>query len=94
MFFIKLYQIFTPGFLRGKCLFKESCSNYVYRKTKEDGIIQGVKSFLFRFKNCRPNYYIINKGDEIILITVHNVAVEEKYIAEKIKTEYKNSRSL
>ena len=90
MFVIRLYQAFIPKSLRGKCLFKESCSNYVYRKTKEAGLKEGIGAFLFRFRNCRPGYYIIEQADEILLITVENLVVEESDIDERIINEYQS----
>jgi len=94
MLIIKFYQAFTPKAFRGKCLFKESCSNYVYRITKEVGLKDGINSFLFRLKNCRPGYYMIEEADKILLITVKNWVVEEKDISEKIINEYKSKLHL
>jgi len=96
MFIIRLYQVFIPKALRGKCLFNESCSNYVYRTTKEDGLKAGIDAFLFRFRNCRSGYYIIDKADKVLLITAKKSVVEESDIDKRIINEYQthNSRAI
>lgn len=94
MFAIRLYQVFTPKAFRGKCLFNESCSNYVYRKTKENGLKDGIDAFLFRFRHCRHGYYIIEKDNDFLLITVCNLVVEGKDINNRIINEYLTKASL
>ncbi|MEL6674561.1 MAG: membrane protein insertion efficiency factor YidD [Bacteroidota bacterium] len=53
---IRLY--WRMGFLRRSrcCLFKESCSRYVYRTTQEEGLVAGFKALQVRLKQCRPGY--------------------------------------
>ncbi len=53
LLFIKFYQTFTPKKFRGKCLFKESCSHFVYRITEKEGLKSGLEALLYRFHNCR-----------------------------------------
>ena len=79
-----MYQVFTPKRLRGICLFKESCSNHVCRLTKESGYQAGIKAFKFRIKNCRPNYFIMEKNGQVLLITAQNEVIEEEYIDKRI----------
>lgn len=81
---IRLYQTFIPKIFRGKCLFKESCSNYVYRITKEEGLKRGLKALKYRFLNCRPNYYLIEDKGQVLLITDKNEVIEEIFIGERI----------
>lgn len=58
LFIIRIYWSIIPASKRKMCIFKESCSNYVLRITKEEGFISGVKAFLFRNKHCCPGYVI------------------------------------
>lgn len=55
---IKIYWAITPECKRRSCLFKESCSRYVFRKTTEDGFFKGVQALLQRHKKCRPGYQL------------------------------------
>lgn len=58
IFIIKVYWVVVPEKLRGVCLFKESCSKHVHRKLNEEGLNSGIKSFIFRFNNCRHPYLL------------------------------------
>ncbi|MCD8043158.1 MAG: membrane protein insertion efficiency factor YidD [Tannerellaceae bacterium] len=52
---IRLYWL-LPESKRKRCLFRESCSRYVYRVTKEEGFIAGIKALKDRVTKCRPGY--------------------------------------
>jgi thermostable 8-oxoguanine DNA glycosylase len=65
-------------------LFKESCSNYVYRTAKEEGLMKGLSALKYRYNNCRPNYYLMKDKDKTVLITAKYVIIEENLIDERI----------
>ena len=79
---IKSYWVLVPKSRRRKCLFKTSCSHYIYQKTKEKGLHAGLQSLHFRIKNCNPNYQIIDLGDEKILVTKTNKVFREKELSD------------
>jgi len=82
---IRLYQVFFPKKYRGKCLYKESCSNHVLRITRDKGLAKGLKALTYRYKNCRPNYYLTtDKSGNKLLITASNEVVEEKDIDDRL----------
>jgi len=56
---IHLYWLMFPRPLRRKCIFKCSCSHYVYNIANEYGFIEGCKSLYKRYKLCRYDYQII-----------------------------------
>jgi putative component of membrane protein insertase Oxa1/YidC/SpoIIIJ protein YidD len=60
---IRLYWKLIPESKRRKCIFHESCSNYVYRQTKTCGSLAGINAFRFRFRNCRGSYIIVGIGE-------------------------------
>ena len=66
---IKLYWKHIPESKRRKCLFKISCSNYVYKKTNEKGLVSGFRAMIFRINNCNSNHNIIEVGNKKLLIT-------------------------
>ena len=84
---IKIYQWFISKHYRRKCLFRESCSNYVFRIIKEKGIGAGVKALEYRTHNCKPNYFLIKNDDKILLITAQNEVLEEEFIDEQVLIE-------
>lgn len=91
---IRIYQICIPKRLRGRCLFKESCSNYVFRITKEKGYNTGISALKYRIHNCRPNYFLTNSNGKILLITAKNEVIEEEFIDERIvMEEQKNTQT-
>lgn len=55
---IRLYWL-VPGKYKPKCIFKESCSRYVYRITKTKGFKAGVLAIRERKQKCKKGYYYI-----------------------------------
>jgi putative component of membrane protein insertase Oxa1/YidC/SpoIIIJ protein YidD len=65
LFVIRVYWFLIPKKNRKTCVFKESCSNFVFRATKNDGSIKGLRAFLFRYKNC-------NSGIQVFVNPISN----------------------
>ncbi len=68
---IRIYWAFVPASKRNTCLFNESCSNYVFNITLNNGLIKGIKALVYRYKNCRPGYQIVNVENETYMISVN-----------------------
>jgi len=81
---INLYWVCIPESKRRKCLFKTSCSNYVYTVTKTEGFFSGIKALRFRVKNCNPNYSIISIDGEKILVTKTNQILKKEELNNNI----------
>ena len=79
-----MYWLLIPKHKRRKCLFKKSCSNYVYEKTKSEGLISGLSALRFRIKNCNPQYSIMELDGEKILVTKTNYIIKENLINESL----------
>ena len=92
LFIIRIYQTLTPKRFRGRCLFKESCSNYVYRIVSEEGFKKGLNALKYRYLNCRPNYYILEDKGKVFLITAKMDLIDESKINKKVlhRTDLKN----
>ena len=56
---IRSYWLVIPTNIRGRCLFKESCSRHVYRLLNEQGFKSGWKAFKTRYHSCRAPYAVI-----------------------------------
>ena len=84
---IRTYQLIFPKKLRGKCLYHESCSNHVLRVTRTRGLIPGLQSLMYRFKNCRPGYKLMKVKDEILLITIDNEVINQKEMDKRLLRE-------
>ncbi|WP_422090970.1 membrane protein insertion efficiency factor YidD [Tenacibaculum ovolyticum] len=83
LFSIKVYWFLKPKDKNPCCIFRKSCSHYVYDKTKTGGFIIGFKALRFRTKNCKHGFELfinpISKKTEMILpdksvIDEHNIA--------------------
>jgi len=88
---IKLYWKFIPENKRRNCLFKESCSNYVFRHTKEHGFLKGIFAFNNRVKKCRGGYEIYTRQNGFEMRLADGSIVMEKEISLNIMEPfYKN----
>ncbi len=84
LIFIKIYWLSVPENRRRKCLFKKSCSHYVYEQTETKGLKAGLRALHFRVRNCNKHYQIIEVNGEKILITKTNKVYPEKELSEYI----------
>jgi uncharacterized protein len=55
---IEFYWRYVPDSLKGICLFRESCSRYVYRSLKDNGFKEGYRALKYRFDVCRMPFSI------------------------------------
>ncbi len=86
LFAIKMYWSCIPPSKRKKCIFKKSCSNYVFEITQKEGFISGLKAFQFRYKNCRGNFAIFKNpiNNKIQMILPSQMIIEREEIAERL----------
>lgn len=79
---IRIYWLIVPNKIKGKCLFSETCSRYVYRKLNEEGFRAGIKAFNYRFKTCRQPYLVRKNvnSKEFELHLCNGDLVEERQI--------------
>ncbi len=85
---IKTYWLLIPPAKRRKCIFRTSCSKYVYEETVNNGYRAGLKAFKYRFQNCRSEASLIEnpitKKRQIIL--PNQQILDEKDISERFIT--------
>ncbi len=87
---IRAYWFLIPESKRRKCLFKVSCSNYVFQKTKREGLISGLRALMFRVNNCNSNYCIMELDQQQVLITKTGVIIKfEDHNLPNIKSSYR-----
>lgn len=75
--FVSLIHIYwiIPKKWRRRCIFKHTCSKYVYQTTKEQGFLTGIKALKQRMKQCTPFYgvYIGDDKEEWIILQDNEV---------------------
>ena len=71
---IKIYWL-IPKQHRKSCVFKESCSKFVYRNTLKFGLRKGLKCLIKRMRTCKPNYtlYKTEDGNEYVILADKSV---------------------
>lgn len=85
---IQCYWFIVPKQKRRKCLFRVSCSNYVYNQTREEGLIAGLRALRYRINNCHPHYQIIDLDNKKMIITKNHKVIPEKELSEFILKNY------
>lgn len=85
LFIIKCYWQVVPPHKRRYCLFRESCSRYVFRVVLEQGSIQGFKAFARRYRTCRPGYQIdrLPNGQPFVIFPNGEI-IDEQLISEHL----------
>ncbi len=83
---IKIYWALIPAHNRKKCIFKISCSNFVFQETKSKGFFQGMKALKYRYHNCREGFEIFeNPVDHTTQMILPNGDIlTEPEIAERL----------
>lgn len=84
---IRMYWLLIPANKRRRCIFKESCSKYVYRITVTEGIISGLKALRFRNRHCQGGYAVYKYNGRYELKTVYGLIVQQEDIAEHLCKE-------
>ncbi|NHM05691.1 membrane protein insertion efficiency factor YidD [Flavobacterium sp. CYK-4] len=84
--FIQLYWLIIPEEKRRKCIFRKSCSKYVYEIAKNEGFIKGVFAFHFRYKNCRSGFELFKDpmNNHTKMLLPSKKVIENDDIAERL----------
>ncbi len=81
-----MYWLIKSKKSKPKCIFKTSCSHYVYEEALHYGFLRGLKAFHFRYKNCRNGFEVFKNPiskDVQMLLPSGNI-VDSKEIAERL----------
>ena len=83
---IRLYWFSKSKHCKPKCLFRKSCSHYVYEITQEQGFLKGLKAFLFRYRNCRGHIQIFKNpiSNKTNMSLPSRIVIEEEEIANRL----------
>lgn len=81
---IRLYWRFWPKQYRRSCIFRESCSCYVYRIASKDGLFHGIRALFQRYRICRPGYSFVSKNTSISIRLVDGTVVSEDEVSPTI----------
>ncbi len=60
---VRLYWQLVPPERRRRCIFRQSCSRFVYDATVQGGALAGLRSLRKRIRTCRPGYTLLSAPD-------------------------------
>jgi len=83
---IRIYWFLIPKSKRRKCIFRKSCSNYVFEETLKNGLWVGLKAFRFRYENCRHGFEVFKNpiDNKVQMILTNHQIIGEENIAERL----------
>lgn len=84
-FGIHIYWKLFSKRLGKTCIFKESCSHFVYRISIEKGFLEAIKALRFRYLNCRSGYSFIQINGTEFLITIKSELIDLNEICQSTK---------
>lgn len=70
-----------PTKMHQKCIFRETCSHYVYRIASEQGFLAGLRALRRRNEVCRPGYVVYLSQGRYYLQAANGEVFEEQDIA-------------
>jgi putative component of membrane protein insertase Oxa1/YidC/SpoIIIJ protein YidD len=83
---IRIYWFTKSRNNKPKCIFRKSCSHYVYEITQKQGFLKGLKAFMFRYRNCRGHVQIFKNpiSNKTNMLLPSRIIIEENEIAERL----------
>ncbi len=86
LFIIKVYWLIKPKNKKPCCIFRKSCSHYVYEITKNRGLFRGFQALRYRINNCKYGFEVytdpVSKKYKMIL--PNKEVLEEEEIAKRL----------
>jgi len=86
LFVIRSYWFLIPKSKRRQCIFRKSCSNFVYEETSKNGLLKGLKALKFRYQNCRGGFIIFDNpinGKKLMSLPNQQI-INESEIAQRL----------
>jgi len=88
---IRMYWLLWPARFRGVCLFRESCSHFVYRCAVADGVGSGIRALRHRMNVCKPGaqlFFNPSSGQVNMILGNGEVLQEEDISKRLLKDRY------
>lgn len=87
---IQFYWRICPQMRRRSCLFRESCSQHVYRVTSHEGLGAGIRAFLRRFRVCRAGYTIVQRRTGINVRLLDGTMITQNEVSAYVLAPYQH----
>ena len=87
---IEYYWNTLPENQRKICIYRITCSRYVYNEFENNGLIEGIRAYFFRMKSCNHAYKLSLKKDMVVINDCNGNLILENDINPLIVKEFKN----
>jgi len=81
---IRLYWRAVPAVRRRRCLFRITCSRYVYGIASTRGFRAGIAALLERLRSCRPGYTVAFSRSGAALVCADGSVFERGEVADDL----------
>lgn len=90
LFPIRLYWLLLPAHRRRTCIFKKSCSHFVYDNTIKNGFFAGLRALWYRYKNCRSGYalFINSHSGKVEMILPGKDIIDSNEISDAVLNRF------
>ena len=87
---IQLYWFLVPPIKRRQCLFKKSCSHFVFEAAHENGLTAGLRALRYRFKRCHAGsaVYVDPNSGKATMVLVNNDLINHDEISYRVLRNY------
>lgn len=85
---IRSYRHYWPERFRRTCLFRESCSEHVYRVAAAQGALAGFTALRQRIRRCRKGYSVETLGGELMVRSADGGLIPEAEASSSILAPY------
>jgi putative component of membrane protein insertase Oxa1/YidC/SpoIIIJ protein YidD len=83
LFLIRMYWLW-PKTRRRQCLFRQSCSHFVYDTASKKGFVQGVRALYARFRRCTGSYELVKTDGRFYLHHPVGMFTDEEDISRRL----------
>lgn len=88
---IRSYWNLVPVHRRRECLFRVTCSQFVYKALLENGIREGWEALKTRNRRCRPGYQVLHSQGKFLVRFADGGEASEEEIAEHVLLPFRQN---
>jgi putative component of membrane protein insertase Oxa1/YidC/SpoIIIJ protein YidD len=85
---IRIYWLLIPSRWRRTCIFRQSCSQYVYHMTAQHGLLAGWRAFVQRWRTCRPHYHLERHDGNICIRLADGSLANAQELSDSVLSQY------
>ena len=79
---IRLYWTLVPARWRRSCLFRVSCSHFVFDALMSQGVSAGCRAFALRWRRCRAGFHVELDNGRVVVRCADGSTCEPNEVVE------------